>query len=78
MKISNYSINDAIDFVSYSDPDDSKIRYTYAKFIDNDKSKSVYAVQVSRHLNDTGGAMEIGDWKEVKESDFLRAKAHKR
>ncbi len=78
MDISNLNVIDSEEFTSYSDPDDSRVRYIYARFRDKKTNEIRYGVKISQHLNKKGGEMREGKWTEVSESDFWEAKNRKR
>lgn len=78
MDISKKELTDSVDFTGYTDTDDSRINYTYAKFKNAKTGGFVYGIRVTRHLNFKGGESEVGDWAVVSESEFLSAKNMKR
>jgi hypothetical protein len=78
MDISNLEIDDAEDFTSYTDPDNSQIFYTYAQFRDRSTNMVQYGVRVTVYRNKRGGEAEIGKWLEVGEEEFIAVKNMKR
>ena len=78
MDITYLELTDADDFTSYTDSEDVRIKYTYAKFTDSETDEEKYGVRVIRYKKIKGGECEVGLWREVSEEEFYEVKNRKR
>lgn len=78
MDISNLELNDAVDFTTYTDSNDSRIHYTFAKFRDPNSNTTKYGVRVTKYKSFEGGECEISKWSVVTEIEFYNVKNMKR
>lgn len=78
MNISNLELKDADVFTSYTDPYDSRINYTYARFIDLKSREVKYGIRITKYKEFRGGECDVSKWSEVTESEFINVKNMKR